>query len=225
MSGVVLGIFVIAAGVLLMLSHAGIVHVDSIWDLWPSIIAALGVVKLFSWPMTGPKLVAALSMIIVGGLLQSQNLGLAHVDMQLIWPVLVILGGMLIVWTSFRHRRHHRTAVSEHQLNKFVVFGGDESVLTTQRFEGGSVTAIFGGVDLDMRQVEMAEDKATLDISAFFGGVGMKVPSHWEVVVHGAPVLGGIDNKTHPRADIPEDAKRTLVVRGSAVLGGIEIKN
>ena len=55
MSGVALGFVVIAAGVLLMLSHMGIVLVNNIWDLWPSAIAALGVVKLFSCPYRAPS--------------------------------------------------------------------------------------------------------------------------------------------------------------------------
>jgi predicted membrane protein len=224
-SGVVLGILVILAGVFLLLNHMGIFHVENIWRLWPALLAGLGFVKLAHRPLNGARVLFSALLIGVGVMLLLRNLGYVTFNIHLLWPVITITVGFLIVWLSTHHPGHQRTLYSENQVNKFIVFGGEESKLTTQQFEGGAVTAIFGGMVLDMRGAEMKGTTARMDISALFGGVELRVPKHWEVVIHGSPVLGGIDNKTSARLDTDGQEMRKLVIQGNAVLGGVEIKN
>ena len=54
-----------------------------------------------------------------------------------------------------------------------------------------------------------------------FGGVVVKVPPEWSVVLRGTPVLGGFEDKTTPS----RTAAHRLVIDGSVIMGGIEIKN
>jgi predicted membrane protein len=224
-SGIVLGGLVILAGVFLLLNHMGVFHVDNILQLWPSLLAGMGIIKLTQRPLTGPRLFFSALLVGIGVMLLLKNLGYLAFNIHLLWPVITIAVGLLIIWISTHHVRHHRTLYSENHINKFIVFGGEESKLTTQQFEGGAVTAIFGGMVLDMRGAEMKEATARLDISAMFGGVEIRVPKHWEVVIHGSPVLGGFDNKTNTIRDDEQKDTRKLVIQGNAVLGGVEIKN
>lgn len=102
-----------------------------------------------------------------------------------------------------------------------VLFGGGEYRVYSKQFKGGSASATFGGIELDLRQAEMEGDSVILNVSATFGGIEISVPQHWQVVVEGFPVLGGMENKTLS----PKDATKKLIVKGSATFGGIEIKN
>ena len=71
----------------------------------------------------------------------------------------------------------------------------------------------------------MLEDEAVLDLNAVFGGIEVRVPESWSVVVKGAGVFGAFQDSTlQPDPRIYPEAKR-LIVKGGAVFGGVELKN
>ncbi len=224
-SGVAMGIVIIGVGVVWLLSRMGVVNIPGIRVMWPSILVAFGFVKLFHRRAALPRIVFALLLMAVGTVLQLNKLGLARVDIQMIWPFVVMTAGVLVIWMSRFHKAHQRYTVSENHINKFIVFGGDETHLSSKQFQGGVVSTVFGGAVIDLRDAEMASSPTTLDVSAVFGGVELRVPTHWRVNSQGAPVLGGFENKTRLRDGLLEDEIKTFIVRGNAVFGGVEIKN
>ena len=82
--------------------------------------------------------------------------------------------------------------------------------------------AIMGGCEIDLRQAAIAADEASIDTFAMWGGIKIKVPQTWNVILQGFPFLGGFDDKTVKPSD--PSAKR-LVIRGTAIMGGVEITN
>jgi len=59
-------------------------------------------------------------------------------------------------------------------------------------------------------------------VTAILGGVDIRVPNDWEVVVDGSAFLGGVEDKHRPT---PSAEKRpTLHIKATAILGGIDIK-
>ena len=68
----------------------------------------------------------------------------------------------------------------------------------------------------------MSEQSATIQVSAFFGGIDIKVPEGWQVNMEGTPIFGALENKCKG-AEAPDAPK--LNIKGSAVFGGIEIKH
>ena len=86
-------------------------------------------------------------------------------------------------------------------------------------YSGGSVTAIFGGVELDLRQAKI-KDGTVIDVFTFCGGVNINMPDDVIVKneVHG--ILGGSEDKTVSKSS----AKKTIYLRGECVLGGLEVK-
>ena len=56
---------------------------------------------------------------------------------------------------------------------------------------------------------------------AMFGGIQIKVPPDWTVVLQGTPMMGGFDERTTP----PPDGSKRLIVRGYVIMGGMEIRN
>jgi hypothetical protein len=86
-------------------------------------------------------------------------------------------------------------------------------------FRGGSLLAWFGGIALDLRDLELAPG-ARLTVRTLFGGVALKVPPTWRIESKAHVLLGGIDVKT-PAADDPDAP--VLALDGLAVFGGIAI--
>jgi hypothetical protein len=109
-------------------------------------------------------------------------------------------------------------------LNVHAVFGGVERKVTSDDFRGGHASAMFGGIELNLRKAGMRGESAIVDVSAVFGGVELKVPANWIVVVEGSSIFGGFSDKSaQPAPDMP--GVKRLFVRGSAVFGGVDIKN
>jgi hypothetical protein len=87
-------------------------------------------------------------------------------------------------------------------------------------FRGGQLTAIMGGLELDLRGAQV-QDVAVIDTLAFWGGIEIFVPEDWSVVNEGFAFMGGFDDQTHSQ---PPGGRPHLVIRGLALMGGVEIK-
>lgn len=224
-NGIATGIIVIGIGAAWLCHRTGVVTLPGIKVLWPSILIALGFLKLIHRPVAVPRLIFGLGLMVVGTLLQLTKLGIIALDIHAIWPVLVIVAGILIIWMSVHHKRRHRDMISDNQINKFVIFGGEESRITTQEFKGGVLTIIFSGADLDFTDADIEGDSAVLHISAIFGGAEIRVPPHFKTTIQGAPILGGFENKSRVPDRIPLEEQKTLLIKATAIFGGIEISN
>ena len=107
----------------------------------------------------------------------------------------------------------------------WAVFSGVKRKVDSQDFKGGDVVAVFGGVNIDLRNAAIAGERAVIDLNLLFGGVDIRVPENWNVVMKGVAIFGAFEDKTtHPKADpnvkIPE-----LVITGAAMFAGVNAKN
>jgi hypothetical protein len=69
----------------------------------------------------------------------------------------------------------------------------------------------------------MKGSRAVVDATAIFGGIEIRVPDNWNVIVRGVGIFGGYgDESHHPPAS---EAAPELVVQGVAIFGGVAIKN
>lgn len=213
---VFLGVLIVTVGVIALLNALDVLDV-SVWEIlgtwWPMVIVAVGLTALLSVPRAwiGPA-----GVIAVGLLLQLTRLDMVEVDVwEILWPVAIILVG-LSLFTRLGSR-----GTTEDVINSAVMWWGSERRTTSQSFRGGSLSAVMGGIDVDLRQAGIV-DRAEISIFVFWGGVEVKVPPTWRVTVTGLPILGGWDDKTV--APLSPDAPQ-LLVHITAVMGGAEIKN
>ncbi|HUK13223.1 MAG TPA: DUF5668 domain-containing protein [Thermoanaerobaculaceae bacterium] len=107
-------------------------------------------------------------------------------------------------------------------VSAFALLGAVRRRSIGQDFRGGDLTAIMGGCELDLRGASIMSGDAVIDTFAMWGGIEIRVPEDWTVVVQGTPILGGFEDKTR---HVAGDPRKVLVVRGAAVMGGVEIKN
>ena len=105
-----------------------------------------------------------------------------------------------------------------------AVFSGGKRIMTTPDFRGGEIVAVFGGIELDLRQAGIAGESAILEVNAIFGGVEIRIPADWSASVEGVGIFGGFgDNTLQP--DPRNPAVKRLIVRGAAIFGGVDVKN
>ena len=231
---VVIGSIVLLLGLLFLLENLGIVYVEQVWQFWPVIFIAMGIAHVIDGRGWHSRLWGG-GMAAIGLLFLAQSLGYLPWNVWgLLWPVLLIFWGIVILlrgfgagapWAGPSPFVHDVSASSEDVLNAVAVFGGIERRVQSQNFQGGEASAVFGGVEIDLRGAATTRDEMLLQANAIFGGVELTVPDTWDVVVRGAGVLGGYEDKTH-RAPTPDGVKRPrLVIEGSAVFGGVSVKS
>lgn len=223
-SGIAGGVIVMLVGIGFLLDRLDVLDISQFYRFWPMMFIVLGIVNLSNrctW-------IKGTILIVMGILFQLDTLNIAHVRWGQIWPLFVIGAGLSIIWRTTQSPKIPTASGDPRDtLNELAVFGGIERRITSRSFKGGRVLALFGGVELDMRDAEMEGDEIVLDINATFGGVELTVPSHWTVASHGHGIFGGYVDSTRPRQ--PESVTgalpKTLLVQGTALFGGVEIKN
>lgn len=214
---VFLGLIIVLIGLVLLLNQAGIYDFRGlILDWWPMVLVIVGAYSLAC--STAPPL-GGLLLLLAGAWFQVGKLGFMPPNWNsLIIPVIIIIVGLYLMFS----RRERKT--SDHdRINHLALFSGINQHNESRNFKGGNITALFGGVELDLSDAEIAGGSAEMDITTAFGGVDLVVPRHWRVDVTGIPIFGGWGNKTKDTvkdADAPQLRIRCLVM-----FGGIDIKS
>ncbi len=147
----------------------------------------------------------------------------------LIIPVVFIVLGIYMIFKHSQKKNEDGYTVDDEKLNKdkiddVAIFGGGNKAIFSDNFRGGSITAIFGGSEIDLTNCKLAEGTSVLDIVAIFGGTTIVVPKHWNVQLNVTPLFGGFSNKAHKIPNLEIDKSKTLVIKGVAIFGGGEIK-
>jgi hypothetical protein len=230
---VVLGLLVIAIGVLFLLDNLGVIAFRHAVAFWPLALIAGGAVLAAGGGYRESRRgrgrrsnrKAGVILMIVGLVLLLQRLGLMDLSWRIVWPVMLMAAGGLILYRTLgvqrmRDRPDFAGADLDSVIDVTAIMGGVERRIASPDFRGGDVTAVMGGCELDLRACSMLKE-ATLDVFAFWGGISIRVPADWTVVMQGRPLIGAFTQKT---AAPPDNGKR-LVISGYAVMGGIDVRN
>ncbi|ELZ91750.1 transmembrane protein [Haloferax mucosum ATCC BAA-1512] len=137
-----------------------------------------------------------------------------------LWPTLLIILGQSITVGRIRSSIE---LITGDRVDLMAVFGGRDARATTGRVTGGDVTVLFGGVELDLRDVVELDQPARINTTSIFGGVDITVPRDWNVQLDVLPVLGTAEDE-RPRREA-EHVTVDLVVSGFCAFGGVTVKD
>ena len=215
-----IAIVLIVLGVVFLMGNLDVIDVD-IGDLittwWPLILILLGVIGLFQARSTP---IGSIFLIVLGVVFLLITLDVA--DFDILWPIVIIGAGLWILFHNRVSRRSTADEVGQDSVNVSALFSGSVQRITSQRFQGGNVSATFGAVELDLRAAGLAENPV-LNMNVFMGGVELSIPDEWLVNVNGSPVFGAIEY-SRPQPAATGDAP-TLTINASIAFGGLEIKS
>jgi putative transmembrane protein len=216
------GVTIVALGGVLLLRNLEIIKFDS-WNVfwgtvWAAGLALAGLVTIVSSQRLLTRAWGLLLMA-AGVSVGLNAYGIIDVSIwKLFWPVVLITVGLMMVFSigSANRKRAEKSGTDDNE--KVAIFYGEQSRVRGD-YTGGSATAIFGGVDLDLRQANI-KDGAIIDVFTFCGGININLPDDVIVKNEVRGVLGGSDDKTMSKPS----AKKTIYLKGECVLGGLEIK-
>jgi predicted membrane protein len=234
----VLGLGIIIIGVLFLLGNMDIIDPHEYLRLWPAILIVVGIAYLIQC-QHGSGRVWGIILTFVGTAMLLDRLYFIHFSLWDYWPLILIFIGMMMIVKSLFSRRGITPPFAENSFfrrgitppfaessdaNNYIkaiaVLGGFKRINNSKNFKGGEFTAIMGGLEIDLRDASI-EGEAVIDIFALMGGVEMRVPEDWLVIIEGFPFMGGFEDKTRP----PKESAKHLIIKGTAVMGGVEIKN
>lgn len=216
----ILGSIIIMIGVLLFLNSNGILDFNMwyiISTFWPLVLIISG---LYSLMTNKASKIGGSIVLIIGLIFQLRNLNYFDIfDYIEFWPIVLILIGIHFIFSS----KDKWNVEQKNQVNPIAIFSGSSIRNTSKEFKGGSATVLFGGIDLDLSQAEIENDKlATLDVFVGFGGLDIFVPEDWNVEIKGLPLFAGWDNKTRNKGNenVPKLRINCLVM-----FGGFDVKD
>lgn len=219
------GVLLLIFGALALVDNLDIFSTRQFFQFWPMVFILVGLLKISRSQQTSGRLIGG-AFIALGTLLTLQHMGIVYFRMRDWWPVFIIVAGLVIIFkdkinTSASYSNALDGNEQAHaESNVSAIMSGAKLQNSTQNFRGGELTAVMGGIELDLRNASI-QNEATLNVFVMWGGIELKIPNDWTVISQGVPVLGGFEDKTVP----PLVREKKLFIQGYAIMGAVEIKN
>ncbi|MDH3268970.1 MAG: cell wall-active antibiotics response protein [Ignavibacteria bacterium] len=225
---------VLLGGILIFLGGLFLLNTMNILDFrfthvvfsWPFIMLVIGLFVLLN---TEKKFLGGILSGIGALFLVERIFPQIDYDGGIVIPIIFIILGTYII---FRKRKldsgseffSDTSKVNKDKIDDVSIFGGGTKIISSNNFQGGNITAIFGGSEINLINCQLAEGDNVLDVLCVFGGTTIILPKEWNVVINVTSVLGGFSNKAIRNPSIVIDQARTLHIKGLAMFGGGEVK-
>jgi predicted membrane protein len=216
-----LGLFVVAIGILFTLQNMGLLDAEDYLKYWPVVLVAIGLVKLWQSKDGSGGTFSGLLLTVAGTWLLLENAAVVRISFWELWPLLLVFFGGYLIWQGVSAPRARIVPDQGDTVMAVAIVGGVSRGNNSRSFKGGDLTAIMGGCELDLRQAAI-DGEAVVDVFAMWGGIEIRVPDDWTVIVKAVPLMGGIEDKTRPPQGV---GRHRLVIRGFVIMAGVEIKN
>lgn len=217
-SSIIWGIILIAAGILIALNVMNVTDIDIFFNGWWTLFIIVPCcVGLFTErEKTGNLIGIAIGVCL---LLASNDIISFSLLWKLLVPAIVILIGLRMIWGGvFGNKVKKLEEKNGTPRRCCAAFSGSDLRCDGEIFEGAELTAVFGGVECDLRHAVIAGD-CTIRATAVFGGIDILLPANVNVKVGSTSFFGGVTNKTVACQDAP-----TIYISGICAFGGVDVK-
>ncbi len=222
------GLALVALGVIITLNSLEITNINLFFKGWWTLFIIIPCfIGLFD---KGNKTGNIIGLAVgISLLLAAQNIIDYSLLGKLALPAILIILGLSIIFKNIIERKINKkmnelkckmTNTTNSPNNYCALFSGQDLKFTNEVFSGASFTAIFGGIECDLRGAIIEKD-ILIDTTAVFGGVDIIVPQNVRVKVKSSSIFGGVSNKSVFTGD---ETAPTIYINASGVFGGVEIK-
>ena len=146
---------------------------------------------------------------------------------NMFWPSIFIIIGVIFIVTKRKgwNSVTSKGVIGDDYVDYVNVFSGGERQIVSENFKGGKISAVFGGMELDLTKAKLAPGRIELEIACVFGGATIIVPDSWYVTIEVTPVLGGFSDSRKLSPGRIVESSSQLVIKGAVVFGGGEVKS
>ncbi len=212
---IIWGVALLLVGVILILNLSGITNIDVFfkgwWTLFIIVPSIIGIIK-------EEDKAGSFVSLTVGVLLLLCSRGILSYKLfwQLLLPITLIIIGLSLIFK----KKITDKVVTNKENDHLALFSGQKVTADKDEFKGTTLTAIFGAIDCDLRNIKIKND-IVINSTAIFGGIDIIVPDDIKVVIKSTSIFGGSENK---KVNKKEDSKYTIYVNCNCIFGGVEIK-
>jgi len=180
-------------------------------------------------------------LIILGLIFLLHNYGIISFGriIGILWPLLLIWWGYVLIRRG-RRDRHARgffdafgdkvATVSTPEIDHSTVFGDVRIKVESPEFSGGKVSAVFGDLRVDLREVQRITGTGHLDLDSVFGDVMIHLPANIAFEIRSSNAFGSLiapdGTRLHGksfRSSNFETATEKLIIHASQVFGNTEV--
>lgn len=241
-SRIVGGLIIIGVGAVLLLRNTGVDFPRWLFS-WPMILILVGVYNGFKHNFKNPSW---LILIGIGGFFLVQKFIPGLSEEPLFWPLVLIAAGIVFMLLpkrgSFRRLNNGETNQWGNTNTAYIgtgssappdasdtiavrsVFSGVKRNMLSKNFQGGTISSLFGGAEIDFTQAEI-NGQVILNFEVLFGGAKIIIPSHWAVQNEIDGVFHGVDDNRRFNPDAALNPGKVLILKGSVTFGGVEIRS
>lgn len=223
MKNLLWGIVLIGIGVVLGLNALDITNINLFFDGWWTLFIIIPCfIDLFRDKDKTSNIVGLVIGIFL--LLSCQGL----IDFSSLWkmvvPIVLILIGLSFIFKntfseSAKKIKEINRNNSESDKEILAVFSSQKVNVSDEKFDGASISCVFGGVSLDLRGAKISSD-IVINATSVFGGIDILVSDNVNVKVNSTSIFGGVDNKIENNSD----NKKTIYVNATCLFGGVDVK-
>ena len=220
----ILGLVFITVGAVLIAKKMDIIpaSISHIIISWQMLLIAIGAFNI----LTNKNYSSGLILIAIGTFfILPKMFDIPFEVKEMFWPAIFVVIGVLMITVRNRHKGFGSGESSEHSIDMLTFMGGGNRKITSQQFDGGKVTSIFGGSEIDLTGSKLHNEECMIDVFTMFGGSEISVPRNWEVQVDVTSIFGGFDDKRGPVDNSGEGPKQVLIIKGFTIFGGGEVKS
>lgn len=218
----VLGLLIIGFGLLLTADNLHLIDADRVLQYWPLAFVALGLAKFAQSSATSGRLVGA-GLVIFGLAVTFDDMWYIEIDVATLWPLALVAVGSFIVyraiWGGGPAAGDGASASVDQSISEFAFWSGKVRKNASPAFRRADLTAIMGGVEIDLRGASTGGGEAVIDVFVWWGGIDITVPPDWAVSNQVMVIMGGADDSSTGT----QDARNRLIVRGFCIMGGVDI--
>lgn len=211
-----IGLLLLFAGVFLLI---GTLNPDFgiSWDIiWPSFLIIFSFYQILK-----NRIFDFANMIVfyIGAFFLLENLHIFHHSIvHLFFPIfLILIGGLVVLDRLFNSKKRTYKKGKNGLVEYNGIFTEIHEKIYEKKYKGAQITAIFGGVDLDLSEVESKD--MTFEIVTIFGNSNLIFPEGYEIELHSFALFGGNENKYKNNGK-----KGKIVVNCTSIFGGVEVK-
>ena len=225
---IIWGVAIIALGIIFGGNAMGWFNLNIFFDGWWTLFIIIpSIVSL----VTEKEKLSSLGFLAVGVilLLAAQNVFSYDVAWKVILATVLIMVGLGIIIKATVHNKNDKEVAKKVEELKddkamdsqVAVFSGSERTYNGEEFSGSNLVAVFGGVDLDLRNAKFTKDTV---IKAFclFGGIDIRVPENVQVRIRSGFIFGGASDD---RKGDTSKSKYTIYLDAAGGFGGVDVKD
>lgn len=225
LSNILWGIVLVAIGVILGLNALNITSLKIFFKGWWTLFI---IVPCFIDLLTSKNKTGNLIGLIIGVLLllSCQKI----IEFKIVWkltlPIIIIIVGLSCIFKNAIRSKVNQKIDEINKKNNNIekkeyasTFSGQKLNFASDKFEGCSLSAVFGGLELDLRNSIIKED-VVINASSVFGGITIFTPENVNIKVVSNSIFGGVGNKKASS----EKAKVTIYINAKCLFGGVDIK-